>query len=208
MGQQLLGPRCRRARAEARPDRAASVVDQDAGAASLGPGLVPGVLVTGVAKVSPLQPSPSQWRSVNWTCSLELVPMPSSRMAVCLSGRNPAPEKSTEERRIENGTARTTLSRVTVRVRDPCLRVRVTVPPPWRTATSCWPSSIWPWSWAASRVGSWSQPPRMAYFSLDGPKMRSCPWPEKPSRPASASKSTWTVEAGRLAAHRTGRNRA
>ena len=34
----------------ARPDRAASVVDQDAGAASLGPGLVPGVLVTGVGE--------------------------------------------------------------------------------------------------------------------------------------------------------------
>ena len=40
--------------------------------------------------------------------------MPCSRIATSLSGSNPAFERSTEERRIEKGSASTTLSAVTV----------------------------------------------------------------------------------------------
>ena len=42
-----------------------------------------------------------------------------------LSGSNPAFERSTEERRIEKGSASTTLSAVTLFVAEPCRKVKV-----------------------------------------------------------------------------------
>ena len=45
--------------------------------------------------------------------------MPSSRIARSFRSENPAAETSTERRRIENGSARTTVSAVTVVVFDP-----------------------------------------------------------------------------------------
>ena len=70
--------------------------------------------------VSPFDPSGRQKRLENWTWSFEFVPMPSSRIATSLSGSNPAFERSTDERRIENGSASTTLSAVTLFVADAC----------------------------------------------------------------------------------------
>src|SRR4051794_40838261 len=77
------------------------------------------------ANVSPLQPSDRQWRAENCACSLEVVPLPRSRIAVVLIALKPAFEKSTDERRIENGMARTTLSATTCLVVPPCEKVSV-----------------------------------------------------------------------------------
>lgn len=46
------------------------------------------------------------------------------------------------------------------------------------TAISSEPAVIWPSSSWAMRFGIWSLPPATWYISLDGPKMRSWPWPE------------------------------
>ena len=102
--------------------------------------------------VSPFAPCPRQNRLENWTCSFEFVPIPCSRIATSLSGSNPAFERSTEERRIEKGSASTTLSAVTVFVPELCANVSVNVPVALRrTATSSDPVVIWPASRAASR---------------------------------------------------------
>ena len=63
----------------------------------------------------------------------------------------PAFEMSTEERRIENGSASTTLSAVTVFVAAAAANVSVNVPAGSATATSSDPVVIWPGSAAASR---------------------------------------------------------
>jgi hypothetical protein len=70
-------------------------------------------------KVSPFEPSAFHGRERNWTWSFEFVAMPSSRIARSFRSENPAAETSTERRRIENGSARTTVSAVTVVVFDP-----------------------------------------------------------------------------------------
>ena len=76
--------------------------------------------------------------------------MPCSRIATSLSGSKPAFERSTDERRIENGSASTTLSAVTVFVADARRNVSVNVPAGFRlTATSSEPVVIWPASRAA-----------------------------------------------------------
>ena len=78
--------------------------------------------------------------------------MPCSRIATSLSGSKPAFAMSTEERRIENGSASTTLSAVTVFVAVCCANVSVNVPDAFRrTATSSDPVVICPGSAAASR---------------------------------------------------------
>ena len=95
--------------------------------------------------VSPFAPSARQKRLENWTCSFEFVPIPCSRIATSLSGSNPAFEMSTEERRIEKGSASTTLSAVTVFVPELWAKVSVNVPVALRrTATSSDPVVIWP----------------------------------------------------------------
>ena len=95
------------------------------------------------AYVLPLLPSPYQWRSLNCTCSFEFVPMPSSRIARDLATPNPACDQSTDERRIENGSASTTLSADTPTVFDPCSNVSRNVPSALRAiATSSLPSVI------------------------------------------------------------------
>ena len=58
--------------------------------------------------------------------------MPCSRIATSLSGSKPAFARSTDERRIENGSARTTLSAVTVFVAVRCANVSVNVPAAFR----------------------------------------------------------------------------
>ena len=71
--------------------------------------------------------------------------MPCSRIAISFSGSKPALEMSTEERRIENGSASTTLSAVTVFVADALRNVSVNVPEALRrTATSSEPVVICP----------------------------------------------------------------
>ena len=129
--------------------------------------------------VSPFNPCGRQKRLENWTCSFELVPMPSSLIATIFSGSNPAWERSTEEeRRIENGSARTTLSAVTFFLPDACANVSVYVPVALRfTATSSEPVVIWPARRAASRSVIWSFPPATWYFSSEAPKTRNWPWP-------------------------------
>ena len=71
------------------------------------------------ASVSPLEPSAFHGRERNWTWSFEFVPMPSSRIARSFRSEKPAAEMSTDRRRIENGSASTTLSAATVVVFDP-----------------------------------------------------------------------------------------
>ena len=82
--------------------------------------------------VSPFEPCARQKRLENWTWSFEFVPMPCSRIAISFSGSKPAFERSTDERRIENGSASTTLSAVTVFVPDACANVSVNVPDAFR----------------------------------------------------------------------------
>ena len=86
----------------------------------------------------------------------------------------PAAEMSTDERRIENGSARTTLSAVTA---TPLAKLSVYAPAVVsRTAVSMWPRLIDAWPIAPARPSTiWSLPPRTWYFSFDGPKIRS--WP-------------------------------
>ena len=119
-----------------------------------------------------------QNRLENWTWSFEFVPMPCSRIAISFSGSKPAFVRSTDERRIENGSASTTLSAVTVFVPAACRNVSVNVPDGFRrTATSSEPVVICPASLAASRSVIWSFPPRTWYFSFEAPKRRNCPGP-------------------------------
>ena len=104
--------------------------------------------------------------------------MPCSRIATSLSGSKPAFERSTDERRIENGSASTTLSAVTVFVAVCCAKVSVNVPEAFRrTATSSDPVVICPGSAAASRSVIWSLPPATWYFSFEAPKRRRLPGP-------------------------------
>ena len=80
---------------------------------------------------------------------------------------------------MENGSASTTWSAVTAVVPEPFLKVSAYVPPAFFfTATSSVPVAIWPGRACAMRSVSWSLPPATWYFSFDGPKMRSWPWPE------------------------------
>src|SRR5215210_8976130 len=120
--EELLRPRGRRAAAEGRADLAARVVDEDPRGAGLRPGDLPRRLVArvgvGVAVVAEAAPV----RVLKPTLSFELVPMGSSRMARVLRVSKPAFEKSTE-RSIENGSASTTRSAVTVCVAVPCWKV-------------------------------------------------------------------------------------
>jgi hypothetical protein len=172
-----------RARAERVADRPAGVVDEDARPAGLAAGDLPGVLVARVgvrlaveAEIAAVAPRELQLQ-------LRVVPMPSSLIAVCLSGRKPAAVMSTEWRRIENGTVRTTLSATTVVVPEPRRKVRVYVASPFSTsATSSEPVSIRPSSSSASRSGTWSLPPRTWYFSSERPNTLNWPWPWYASR--------------------------
>src|SRR5437588_6682129 len=126
------------------------------------------------ANVFPLLPRSFQWRFVNWTWSFEFVPMPSSLIAVTLSGSKLAFEKSTDERRIENGSASTTWSAVTgfapLKVSVQVVRLGFE-----EIDTSSAPIVTWPESRRASSLGTWSFPPTTWYFSFDGPKLFS--WP-------------------------------
>ena len=105
--------------------------------------------------------------------------MPCSRIAISFSGfKKPALEMSTEERRIEIGSASTTLSAVTVFVAVCWAKVSVNVPEEFRrTATSSDPVVIWPARAAASRSDIWSLPPATWYFSFEAPKRRRLPGP-------------------------------
>lgn len=129
------------------------------------------------AVVSPLLPSAAQWRSVNPTLSFAFVPMPSSAIAVRLSGLNPDRVRSTDERRMLNGIAMTTRSAVTA---GRPAKLSVYVPSAFsRTATSSWPRRICAAPMRAARPSAiWSLPPVTWYFSFDGPKIRSWPCPE------------------------------
>src|SRR3954471_1451497 len=126
----------------------------------------------------PLLPRPYQWRSLNWTCSLEFVPMPCSRIARDFTVEKPACDQSTDERMIENGSASTTWSAVTCLEDPPCLNVNRYVLSVFSLiATSSLPRETCEPSACVSRVGTWSLPPRTWYFSLDLPKIRRLPGP-------------------------------
>ena len=57
-----------------------------------------------------MQPWSRQKRDVNCRWNFEFVPIPSSLIAIVFTSLKPACEKSTAERRIENGSASTTWS--------------------------------------------------------------------------------------------------
>ena len=66
----------------------------------------------------------SHTRRLNPTCSLEFVPIPTSRIARALIGLKRAPDQSTDVRRIVNGSASTTRSAATVLVEPPLVTPR------------------------------------------------------------------------------------
>ena len=115
---------------------------------------------------------------MNWTCSFEFVPIASSRIAVCLYALKPAFVKSTDARMIENGSASTTMSAVTVLVAGPSWNVSV-YEPPWLSviATSSEPVVTCDATSDARREATWSLPPRTWYCSFDFPKVRNWPGP-------------------------------
>lgn len=97
-------------------------------------------------------------------------------MAVIFKSPKPARLRSTALFKIENGSANTTLSAVTSKVRRPLWKVTVQLPAAVRrTATSPAPVTICGPSAAASAVKIWSLPPRTRYFSFDAPKRLN--WP-------------------------------
>ena len=103
--------------------------------------------------------------------------MPCSWIAVSFSGSKPALEKSTEERRMENGSASTTWSAVTVFAPTPAERQRERAGALRRDRDELRAIVICPASVAASRSVIWSLPPMTWYFSFDLPKTRRWPWP-------------------------------
>ena len=97
-------------------------------------------------------------------------------MAVTFSGSKPAFEKLTDERRIENGSASTTRSAVTVFVPG-VERQRV------RAAGELDRDELVLELHSRAELRGedlriWSLPPRTWYFSFDGPKILNLPWPE------------------------------